>query len=182
MNEDSKETEVQKHQVDIQKQKQKLRANTSIDLQAMTIEPFLPSEYVSDRLRNKFREFAYVLDKEGNYVLDKNKQPMIKISRDIWGAIEIFTQDWRLGNASRQEIKYIVYNLDLCIDILTVLPDEFNRPAFLLLSRSTAVMETSQSYKGFLRNLFNTFFHNQTLKEDTPSKRNFFGMGKKTKV
>jgi len=71
----------------------------------------------------------------------------------------------------------------MCIDTLSVLPDSFNKPALLMLSRASSELETSSSKGGFLRRLFNTFFqHNNSVKEDVPNKRSFFGLGKKNKV
>ena len=162
-----------------QREKEKLRPQNTVDLQVMTTEPVLPSEYISDRLRNKFRTFVHVRDKDGKLVNDDEGNVKVAISRDFWSVMEIFTQDWRLGNLQNQELTFVRYNLDLCTDILTVLPEKFSKPALILLERSVAIIETSQSRKGFLRQLFNTFFSNQKVATDEPKKRSFFGLGKK---
>jgi hypothetical protein len=169
-----------------QQQRDKLRPTNTVDLQVMTTEPFISSEFMSDRIRNRFRNFDYVRDEEGNIVYQEVKddkgiihvEPKIVLTKDYWVGIELFTQDLRLGNVDASELKYIRYNLDLCSDILTCLPETFNKPVFLLLERSVSVIETSQSSKGFLRNLFNTFFSNQKITEEQPKKSSFFNFGK----
>lgn len=159
----------------IQQQKNKVRPQNTVDLQVMTIEPYISSEYISDRLRNKFRNYVYILDEKGNIALDEDGNPKIRLVRDMWATIEIFTQDQRLGNLKNSEVNAITYNLDLCSDILTVLPESFNKPAFILLERATSTLEVSSSRGGFVRTLFNTMFQNQSYSEDKPQKRSFFG-------
>jgi len=187
---------------DLQTQKPQPKPSSNIDLQAMTTFPHVSSDYMSDRIRNKFREYSYVTENvEESYVeicpvtkekiiktriverikKDENGDPILQVVRDNWANMELFTQDFRLGNLSGRELFVARYNIDLCSDILTVLPSSFSKPALISLERSVCIVETSQSKGGFLRNLFNTFFQHSSLKEDTPAKRSFFGMGKKTK-
>ena len=153
---------------DIQTQQEKPNPNNEIDFQNQTTSPFISSEFVSDRLRNKFRIID--IDKEsGNYV----------VLKDYWANLEVFTQDWRLGNIVKEEAFYIRYNLDLSQDILTALPSEFSKCALMLLERSISVNETSQSKGGFLRRMFNSFFQHTSTKEESKPRRSFFGLGKK---
>ena len=166
----------------VQLQKPLSKPSNEIDLQALTTSPFISSDYMSDRIRNKFREFAYVTDKDGKIVLGERGNPQLQITKDLWVNMELFTQDFRLGNLNKDESYYVRYNIDLCSDILTALPDSFHKPALILLERSIAVTETSQSKGGFLRRMFNTFFQHSSVKEDAPTKRSFFGLGKKNKV
>lgn len=163
----------------VQTQKEKYRPSSTIDLQAATIEPYISSDYMSDRIRNKFRSFEFVRDNNGDIITEKG-QPLVRVERDFWAIMELFTQDWRLGNTDRKETTYIRYNIDLCSDIMTVLPEEFNRPAFLLLERSVCTLETSGSKNGFVRVLFNSIFQNQKVTEEIPQKRSMFGLGAKS--
>jgi len=178
----------------IQTQKQQPKPSSDIDLQAMTTFPHISSDYMSDRVRNKFREFDYVTETVKVTLADGSEQfhkqvkhdvdgqPEISVSRDLWASMELFTQDFRLGNLSGRELHVARYNIDLCSDVLTALPEFFHKPALISLERAVNIVETSQSKGGFLRKLFNTFFHNSSEREDTPTKRSFFGMGKKNKV
>ena len=105
--------------------------------------------------------------------------PRLQITKDIWANMELFTQDFRLGNLNMSERFFVSYHIDLAFDIMTVLPDSFNKPALLSLERGVSLSETSQAKGGFLRRMFNTFFSNISQKEEAPAKRNFFGLGKK---
>ena len=167
---------------DVQKQKPLSKPTNEIDMQAITTFPYISSDHMSDRVRNKFREFAYVVDENGDKVLDENGNPRLQVTRDLWANMELFTQDFRLGNLNKDESFYVRYHIDLCSDILTALPESFHKPALIALERSISVTETSQSKGGFLRRMFNTFFQHSSVKEDAPTKRSFFGLGKKNKV
>jgi len=174
----------------IQTQKVLPKPSNEIDLQAMTTSPFISSDYMSDRIRNKFREFAYatrdVVGADGvvvkEYVLDADGNRTLQITKDLWANMELFTQDLRLGNLNKDERFYVKYHLDLCLDTLTTMPESFNKASLIMLSRATSELETSSSKGGFLRRLFNTFFQHSSVKEDAPTKRSFFGLGKKNKV
>ena len=145
--------------------KRRPKPSSDIDLQFMTTLPHISSEYMSPRITNKFKRFA------SDDV----------VARDLWASMELFTQDLRLGDLSKEEAFYVRYNIDLATDILTVLPESFSKPALIIFERGVCVTETSQSKGGFLRRMFNTFFQHSSVKEESPAKRSFFGLGKKSK-
>jgi len=163
-------------------QKTPPKPSNEIDLQAMTTTPHISSDYMSDRIRNKFREFQYVTDDQGEIVFEQDGTPKLNITRDDWANMEIFTQDFRLGNLSGSELNEVRYHIDLASDIMNSLPSFCIKPALIPLQRSIGITETSQSKGGFLRKLFNTFFNKQSVTQQEPTKRSFFGMGKKNKV
>jgi len=153
--------------------KKPFKPSNEIDLQVMTTTPHISGDYMSDNIKNKF--------KFGHWEKGKGKEEAkFVVDKDFWTNIEIFTQDFRLGNLSKEELYYTRYHLDLFNDILTTMPESFAKPAFIILERAVSVNETSQGKGGFLRRLFNTFFQHQTgtIKKET-GKRNFFGFGKK---
>lgn len=166
----------------IQTQKPVSKPTNEIDMQMITTFPFISGDHMSDRIRNKFREFAYVVDDKGERVKDDQGNDQLQVTRDLWANMELFTQDFRLGNLNKDESFYVRYHIDLCSDILTALPESFHKPALIALERAISVTETSQSKGGFLRRMFNTFFQHSSVKEDAPTKRSFFGLGKKNKV
>ena len=166
---------------DVQVQKVMPKPTNEIDMQAITTFPHISSDYMSDRVRNKFREFDYVRDSKGNIMMDKDGQPLVRVINDTWAVMELFTQDLRLGNLNKEEATFVRHHIDLCSDILIALPSGFGKPALISLERAINVTETSQSKGGFLRRMFNTFFSNSSHKEDEPVKRSFFGFGKKNK-
>jgi len=165
----------------VQTQKPMPKPSSDIDMQAITTFPHISSDYMSDRIRNKFREFAYSRDDDGGLILDEYGNPQLQITKDLWANMEIFTQDFRLGNLNKDEAHFVRYHIDLCTDILTTMPESFHKSALISLERAIAVTETSQSKGGFLRRMFNTFFQKSSSKEESATKRSFFGLGKKNK-
>lgn len=161
-------------------QSQAPKPSNQIDLQAWTTYPHISSDYMSDRIRNKFRLYGYVFDAQGEPV-SRNGAPVTQLVRDWWASMELFTQDLRLGNLNRDESTYVRYHLDLATDILTALPESFSKSALICLERATSVVETSQSKGGFLRRMFNTFIQHSSVKEEPDVKRSFFNLGKKNK-
>lgn len=158
---------------DAQTQKSFSKPTNEIDLQAMTTMPFISSDYMSDRVRNLFREFSADIDENG-------KITKINITKDYWALMEIYTQDFRLGNLNKDELEYFNYHMNIASDILTTMPENFNRCALFHIQRAVAIMESSQSKGGFLRRLFNTVIQNLSQKDESePPRRNFFGLGKK---
>ena len=161
-------------------QKQAPKPSNQIDLQALTTFPHVSSDYMSDRVRNKFRTYKYVYA-DGELVKDDKGVPKIELVRDWWASMELFTQDLRLGNLNKDEAFYVRYNIDLATDILTALPESFSKSALISFERATSVVESSQSKGGFLRRMFNTFFQNVSSKEEPVAKKSFFNLGKKNK-
>lgn len=166
----------------IQKEKPMPKPSNEIDMQALTTFPYISSDYLSDRVRNKFRSFDYVYDENGEVVKDGEGLPRIQVTRDYWANMELFTQDLRLGNLNKDEAEAVRYHVDLAEDILTTLPESFNKPALIALERAISIVETSQSKGGFLRRMFNTFFSHSSTKDEAPAKRSFFGLGKKNNM
>ena len=149
------------------------RPNNDLDFQQQLTDPRISSEYSDQNFANKFREFDIQKDENGEDVLVVNE--------DLWSVLQMFTRDWRLGNIdTKREAIYIRHYLDLTSDILTVLGDEFRKPALISFERAIAVNETSQSKGGFLRKMLNTFIHKTTpAGESEKTKRNLLGMGKR---
>lgn len=147
------------------KVKQKFNPSNELDLQVKTTEPHISSEYMSDNIKNKFRKLFF---EKGVWYVDK----------DYFTNIEIYTQDMRLGNVDKLELAYMRHYNNLCLDILTLMPDDFNRSAFLCLHRSVDCSETSHSKNGWFRKLMNSIFQHQNIKEETPKKSSWFGFGK----
>jgi hypothetical protein len=164
-----------------QQQTKAPRPSNELDFQQQMLDPFISSEYVDPSFANKFREFIILKDDKGEPILDANGQMQVTINKDLWGILQMFTRDWRLGNIDkREEAVAIRHFLDLTTDILVTLGDEFREPALMCFERALCVNETSQSKGGFVRRMSNTFFHNtKNVEENSKQKRNFFGFGKK---
>jgi len=150
------------------------RPTTDLDFQQQLTDPFISSPYVNEGFSDKFKEYEYIKDENG--------EVKVYLKRDLWSVLQLFTRDWRLGNIDKkEEASYIRYYIDLASDILIVLGDDYREPALICFERGLCVNETSQSKGGFLRKLLNTFIHKTTPNEDDkPKKRNLLGLGKKT--
>jgi len=153
------------------------RPNTDLDFQAQLTDPFTSSEYVDPSFTNKFREYVYVRDNEGNVILDEQGNPKLVMQKDLWGILQIFNRDWRLGNIDKkEEAVFIRHHINLTTDILNLLGDDFKQSALICLSYALCVNETSQAKGGFLRRMLNTFIHKTTQNgdDDTTKRKGLF--------
>lgn len=160
------------------------RPNTDLDFQAQLTDPFTSSDYVNVAFTNKFREYVYVLDEKGKPILDDNGNQKIVMHKDLWGILQIFNRDWRLGNIDKkEEAVYIRHYLNLTTDILNLLGDDFKQSALICMSYALCINETSQAKGGFLRRMLNTFIHKTSATDDEkPTKSGFFSsFGNKNK-
>jgi len=158
------------------------RPNTDLDFQAQLTDSFISSQYVDPAFSNKFKEFDFQKDKDGKIILMKDGNPQIILTKDLWGILQIFNRDWRLGNIDKkEEAVYIRHHINLATDILNLLGDKFNQSALICLSYALAVNETSQAKGGFLRRMLNTFIHktNNDNDDGTRKKSFFSSFGKK---
>jgi hypothetical protein len=160
------------------------RPNTDLDFQGQLTDPFTSSEYVNIAFTDKFRDYVYVTDNQGNIILDDKGEPKIVMQKDLWAILQIFNRDWRLGNIDKkEEAVYIRHYLNLTTDILNLLGDDFKQSAMICISYSLCINETSQSKNGFVRRMLNTFIHKTTpTDDDQPKKSGFFSsFGNKNK-
>ncbi len=79
-------------------QKKAPKPSNQIDLQALTTFPHVSSDYMSDRVRNKFRTYRYVYEDvplDGEVVRqiasDGQGNPKLELVRDWWASMELFT-------------------------------------------------------------------------------------------
>jgi len=150
------------------------RPNTDLDFQAQLTDPYTSSQFVDPAFSNKFRDYVQARDPNGNLLFEEDgTTPKVILVNDLWGVLQIFNRDWRLGNIDKkEEAIYIRHHIKLSTDILILLGDEFNQASLISLSYALCVNETSQAKGGFLRRMLNTFIHKTNTKsEDTNPKR-----------
>ena len=149
------------------------RPNTDLDFQAQLTDPFTSSPFVDPAFSNKFRDYVQAKDKDGKPMFNEDGTPKAILVNDLWGVLQIFNRDWRLGNIDKkEEAIYIRHHIKLSTDILILLGDEFNQASLICLSYALCVNETSQAKGGFLRRMLNTFIHKTNTKsEETTPKR-----------
>ena len=159
------------------------RPNTDLDFQQSLTDPYISSQYINPSFSDKFKEYDYLRDENGEPILNEKGNYSVVVKRDLWAVLQMFTRDWRLGNIdTKREAVYIRHYLDLTTDIITILGDDFREVAIICFERALVVNETSQSKGGFLRKMLNTFIHKTTpnASDDGKNKRNLLGLGKKT--
>jgi hypothetical protein len=160
---------------------QKPRPTNDIDFQMETIVPHISSEFMSETIKNKFKNLTYQYDETGKLKVDETGNPLIYVKADYWATMELLTQDFRLSNTNKEETAFVRHQLNLTNDILNLLPQEFNKCASISLFRATSCSETSLGKNATLRKLINSFFQNIEHKtnEQKPLQRNWLGLGKK---
>lgn len=160
--------------------------STDLDLQSQTLQPYISSEFVDARFRKKFIDASPVMkvitnkvgeplkDEHGNerqeLVLDNEGRPLVKVQKDLWSILQIFNQDLRLGNLTKEEALYVEYHIDVACDILICYGDEGREAALMCLERAICRNEVSQGKYGFLRKLLNTFIQKTTQNTDVNKK------------
>jgi hypothetical protein len=148
-----------------------------LDFQMRTVETVWGSKSVSEPLKNVVEKKIYYYDKEGKALRDSNGNIYYDI-RDLFASLDIFNQDFRLGNLSvwNNELDVCVYHAELAHDLMHEL---FPEPSAVCLSRIASRTELSHSKNGFFRQIMNTFIKKEHLtQEEQPAKKNFFGVGK----
>jgi len=155
-----------------QQNNQMPRPNTDLDFQAQLTDPFTSSPYVDPSFSDKFRVYAVMRDQDGNVIYDENNNPKIFLETDLWGILQIFNRDWRLGNIDKkEEAVFIRHHINLSTDILNLLGDEFKQASLICLSYALCVNETSQAKGGFLRRMLNTFIHKTNTNDEDSTKK-----------
>jgi hypothetical protein len=158
----------------------------SLDLQMLTLNTEWGRENIPKELKDKLSKISYKFarDEEGNIIKNENGTPMILVDKEgiplydkngLWQLLGFYTRDMRLGNLSKAEHIYVMYYIDLANDDLRV---DYTQAFLICLSRAVTVLETSQSKKGFLRKLLQTFIEHKTSVSGDVKKRNLFGMNK----
>lgn len=139
----------------------------SLEMSYKTIQPAWGVE-ASPELREKLNEIkseAYP-DENGNLVVDV---------ASLWGLLSYFSRDLRLGNLSTAEFKYCKHWLDIAG---MCLQENFVTGFLQALKFVISTLELSQSKKGFLRKLlqsFTTISQTTNTSYNDPSKRSLTG-------
>jgi hypothetical protein len=145
---------------------------SELDLQMSLTNSVWGTTEVSKELRERLNRFYSAgIDEEGNTLVTKSS---------LWGLLGYYTRDIRLGNLSEwnNELQTCRYMLDLAGDLLQA---DLIEPFLICLSRAVTILETSQSKRGFLRNIMNTFIQETRNQNLEPPKKGFMGMGGKDK-
>lgn len=96
--------------------------------------------------------------------------------KDLIEMLDIMKRDLRLGNLKQAEVDKCQEGINLALDCLD---HGYTESSILLIGRVAAIIDTSQSRKGFLRKLFGTATIRRENIEFEPRKRGLFGGTKK---
>jgi hypothetical protein len=141
---------------------------SDLDFNLMTTNPVWGSNEVNTELQKILSETVEGIDEKGNAVFSERK---------MWGILNYYTRDVRLGNLSKwDELPYVQYYLDLAGDLLQ---SGMTRAFLVALSRAATKIELSQSKNGFLRRRMSTFTKESLNQDLEPPKKNIFGGTKK---
>ena len=141
---------------------------SDLDLNLMITNNVWGSSEVSPILKETLNR--YYLEKD-----DKGEE-YVKTS-SMWGLLNFYTRDIRLGNLSvwNGELQLCRHYLDLAGQLLYAgLIQSF----LVALSKAITIIETSQSKNGFLRGMMNTLRNEHINQNLEPPKKGFFGGSK----
>ena len=142
-----------------------------LDLQLMTTNSVWGQNEVPEELKRKLTKLYQIRQ------LEEGKTKNTIHSEQLWSLLGYYTRDMRLGNLNEKnnELATCRYMIDLANDLLY---SDMPEPFLISLSRAATILETSQSKKGFLRNIMNTLRHENINQNIEPPKKTLFG-GKK---
>lgn len=155
--------------------------SSDLDMAMMLTDARWGDQYISNELKEKLKRKIFVTVRagttvntsEGEVVLDRD----IEVEQDefLWGQMNYFTRDFRLGNLSGDEVKYCDHFSLLAGDLMH---DCKPRAFMVSLARVATTLELSQSKGGFLRKRLGTFTKEE-FKSEIGEKPNLLFSGKK---
>jgi hypothetical protein len=140
----------------VQKMEGRSPAN-DLDFQMMMVDGRWGDKNLDADLRDRLKTSKFLRIKAGSVVINSDKEETI-IDHDtliptevfLWGELSFFTRDFRLGNLSPADYEEAKHFTLLAADCLRL---GMHRAFTVCLSRVAAILELSQSKKGFLREL-----------------------------
>jgi hypothetical protein len=150
---------------------------SDLDLNLMITNNQWGSKEVSEELKDTLSKYYEVPVDTG--MKDENGKAIIemqKFKESMWGILDFYTRDIRLGNLSvwDGELKDTRWNLDLAGHFIQ-LEIPLTQPFLVSLRKAITIIETSQSKGGFLRTKMNTLRHESLNQNIEAPKKSFFG-------
>jgi len=156
---------------------------TGLDMEMMLTDARWGDQYISSDLKEKLKKKVFVTIRagtkvntpDGEVVLDRD----VEVEQDefLWGQMNYFTRDFRLGNISGDELKYCDH---FCLLAGDLMHDKKPTAFMASLARVATTLELSQSKGGFLRKRLGTFTREE-FKTELGDKPNILFGGKKKK-
>lgn len=137
-----------------------------LDFNLITTTPGWGTNEINPELKEKLKAIIEKYDEKGEKVTSTS---------DLWSLLNFYTRDVRLGNLDPwTDLPLVRYYFDLAGDFLQAgLVQSF----MVSLSRGVTILELSQSKKGFLRRIMNTFRKENVNYDIEPPKKRIFSPG-----
>jgi len=136
----------------------------NLDFSFMTIDPAWGKEAT--------QELHSLLIESGEITKDDSGKEVIVEDRHLWGILNYFTRDLRLGNLNNELYLRALRYIDLAGDCIS---RNLIKGFLASLRRVISILELSQSRGGFLRRRSNTFTQENFESPLEPKKKTFFG-------
>jgi len=136
----------------------------NLDFSFMTIEPAWGKEATE--------ELHSLLIESGEIKKDGEGEDVVVEEKHLWGLLNYFTRDLRLGNLNNELYLRALRYIDLAGDCLS---RNLIKGFLSSLRRVISILELSQSRGGFLRRRSNTFTQESFESPLEPVKKSFFG-------
>ena len=148
---------------------QQFNPSTDTDLFIYTVDPAWSTESINTDFEQP------LLDAAGNPVLDEHRNPVLVFS--FWHSLRFIKRDLRLGNIDPKidAIEWMEMRVQLAQNLLMFRGGAFKRLAPMALAPVIAILELSQSRKGFVRKNFRTFSFKSENEDKSRASGGFFG-------
>lgn len=150
-----------------------------LDFSMRITDPTWHTDFTTSELRDLLSKEYILTDDEGQPIIDKKTGKPITQKTNPLAFNGYYNRDLRLGNISRtdsREFEFCRYYLSLAGDLLKEgQPFNMIEPFMICMSRSTDVLELSQSRNGFVRKEMSTLRQEQRHEILEPKNRTLFG-------
>lgn len=146
-----------------------MNPSNDVDLFIYTTDPAWCTEDINT-------DFEQVLrDENGKPVLDREGNPIVVFS--FWHSLRFIKRDLRLGNIDPRfdDIEWMENRIQLAQNLIMLRNGAFKHLAPMSIIPVIAIIELSQSRKGFLRKNFRTFSFKSESEDKTRASGGFFG-------
>lgn len=133
--------------------------SSDLDFQAMQLDGRWGDPQMNEELKTRLQATKQIKLLKGSELKDGKggitileEDTLVPTSQFLWNELSIFTRDFRLGNLDDRDYRFAMHYTTIASDCLRL---GMNRAFTVALSRVAAILELSQSKKGFLRNLLN---------------------------
>jgi len=127
-------------------------------------------------IKNQYKKGDIRVNEITGELEEVNKDINIEEKASLWGLLNFYTRDFRLGNLDKKQFEYCRFYADYAS---IMLKENMVAPFLICIGRIASVLELSQSINGFVRKQLNTITTEQKVEETSPEKKDLLGRPKK---